>query len=186
MVVADDGDVVAGSTAERTTVANLLLDVGDDGTLGNGREGKDVSDGESGVLAGVDELASVHALVGDESLGVQLVAVGVAELNAGEGSTTTGVVDDILHDTADVTMALGEVEGAELSSANPCAVGGLEDATSTFTLISDLEGRSSVVSFDVTITTISSSELPPSIARMCRPRLTVENNTVAGKTTQPR
>jgi len=138
VVVADDGDIVAGSAAERTAVANLLLHVRDDGTLGDGGEGKDVADGQGGVLAGVDELAGVHALVGDEGLGVQLVAVGVAELDAGQRSTATGVVDDLLHDTPEVAMALREVEVAELSSANPGAVDGLEDATGTFTLVSDL------------------------------------------------
>lgn len=146
VVVSDDGDVVAGGTAERTTVTNLLLDVGDDGTLGDGRQREDVADGESGVLAGVDELAGVHALVGDEGLGVQLVAVRVAELDAGERSTTTGVVDDLLHDTADVSMALREVEGTERGSSNPGAVDGLEDATSTFTLISDLDENVAVSS----------------------------------------
>lgn len=55
-VVADDGNVVTGSTAERTTVTGLVLDVGEDGTLGDGVEGKDVADGEGGVLSGVDEL----------------------------------------------------------------------------------------------------------------------------------
>jgi hypothetical protein len=105
-VVADDGNVVARGTAERTTVANLLLDVGDDSSLRDGAEGEDVADGERGVLAGVDELAGVHALVGDEGLGVKLVAVGVAEDDLGQRRTTAGVVD--------VTMALGEVERAEL------------------------------------------------------------------------
>jgi hypothetical protein len=113
-VVADDGNVVARGTAERTTVANLLLDVGDDSSLRDGAEGEDVADGERGVLAGVDELAGVHALVGDEGLGVQLVAVGVAEDDLGQRRATAGVVDDLLHDTTDVSMALGEVEGAEL------------------------------------------------------------------------
>lgn len=55
-VVADDGYVVAGGTAERTAVTRLLLDVGEDGTFGDGGEGKDVADGKSGVLSGVDEL----------------------------------------------------------------------------------------------------------------------------------
>ena len=139
VVVSDNGDVVSGGTAERTTVANLLLDVGDDGTLGDGREREDVADGQGGVLSGVDELAGVHALVGDEGLGVQLVPVGVTELDAGERSTTTRVVDDLLHDTPDVSMALGEVEGSEGGGANPRAGDGLEDATGTFTLISDLK-----------------------------------------------
>lgn len=58
-VVADDGNVVTGGTAERTTVTVLVLDVGQDGTLGDGVEGQDVADGESGVLSGVDELLRV-------------------------------------------------------------------------------------------------------------------------------
>ena len=45
-VVADDGDVVAGGTAQGATVANLLLDVGDDGTLRHGAQGQDVADGQ--------------------------------------------------------------------------------------------------------------------------------------------
>lgn len=145
VVVADNSDVVARGTAERTTVANLLLHVRHHGTLGHGGEGKHVADGQGGVLAGVHELAGVHALVSDEGLGLQLVAVGVAELDAGQRSTTTRVVDDLLHDAADVAMALGEIEGSELSSANPSAVDGLEDATGTFTLIPDLE-RSEAIS----------------------------------------
>lgn len=113
-VVADDGNVVTGGTAESTTVTHLLLDVGDDGTLRAGAEGEDVADGEGGVLAGVDELAGVHALVGDEGLGVDLEAVGVTECDLCQRSATAGVVDDLLHNTADVAMSLGEVEGAEL------------------------------------------------------------------------
>jgi hypothetical protein len=113
-VVADDGNVVARGTAERATVTDLLLDVGDNGTFGDGTEGEDVSDGQRGVLAGVDELAGVHALIGNEGLGDLLEAVGVAEADLGQRSTTAGVVDDILHHTADVSMSLGVVESAEL------------------------------------------------------------------------
>jgi hypothetical protein len=58
-VVANDGHVVTGGTAERTTVSGLLLDVGEDGTLGDGVEREDVADGKSGVLSGVDELCTV-------------------------------------------------------------------------------------------------------------------------------
>lgn len=88
-VVADDGDVATRGTAESTTVTNLLLDVGDDGTLGHLAEREDVADGEGSLLAGVDELASVHAFVGDEGLGDLLVLVGVTENDLGEGSTAT-------------------------------------------------------------------------------------------------
>ena len=114
-VVANDGHVVAGGSSERTTVALLLLDVGDNGTLRAGAERKDVADGQRGVLSGVDELAGVHALVGDEGLGVKLEAVRIAENDLGERSTTTGVMDNLLYDTADVSMLLGKVEVTELS-----------------------------------------------------------------------
>ena len=55
-VVADDGNVVTGGTAERTTVTVLVFDVGEDGTFGDGVEREDVADGERGILSGVDEL----------------------------------------------------------------------------------------------------------------------------------
>ena len=113
-VVANDGNVVAGGTAERTAVTRLLLDVGDDGTLGHGGEGKNVADGQGGVLTSVDELAGVHALVGNEGLGDHLELVGVTELDLGEGSTTAGIVDDLLDDTTGVSVTLGVVEGTEL------------------------------------------------------------------------
>lgn len=94
--MADHGHVVARSTTERTTVGSLVFDVGEDGTLGSGVEGQDVADGERCVLSGVDELfsssqprdpcpsvsgriatnlASVHALVRDEGLGLVLKPV---------------------------------------------------------------------------------------------------------------
>lgn len=113
-VVADNGNVVAGGPREPTPVTNLLLDVRDDGTLGHAAERKDVSDGKSGVLSGVDELTSVHSLVGNEGLGVELELVGITENNLGERRTTTGVVDDLLYEAPDVAMSLGEVERSEL------------------------------------------------------------------------
>lgn len=45
------------------SVTHLVLDVGDDGTFGDGAERKNVADSQGGVLSGVDELTSVHALV---------------------------------------------------------------------------------------------------------------------------
>lgn len=43
----------------------------------------------------------------------ELVAVRVTEDDLSKGSSTTGVVDDVLHDTTDVSMALTVVEGSE-------------------------------------------------------------------------
>lgn len=120
-VVADNGDVVAGRAAQCTAVASLLLNVGHDGTLGHRAQGQDVANGQSGVLAGVDELAGVHALVGNHRLGVQLEPVGVAERDTGQGSAPTGVVDDLANNAADVAVAFGIVELAELGGVLPKA-----------------------------------------------------------------
>lgn len=87
-VVADDGDVATRSAAKSTTVTDLGLDVGNNGTLGHLTDGQDVADGQSSLLSGVDELSSVHAFVGDEGLGGLLVLVGVAERDTGKGSSS--------------------------------------------------------------------------------------------------
>lgn len=42
-----------------------------------------------------------------------LVAVRVTEDDAGEGRTTSGVVDDLLYETTDESIALGKVEVSE-------------------------------------------------------------------------
>jgi len=136
-VVADDGDVVSGSTAEGTTVAGAFFNVGDDGTFWAGGEWEDVSDVEGSLLAGVDELTGVHALVGDESFLVGPESVWISEFNGGQRSTTTGVVDYILDDTSDVSVTLGIIDGSELSwSFSQSSMSG-EDATATFSLRSD-------------------------------------------------
>jgi hypothetical protein len=58
------------------------------------------------LRAVLTDLASVHALVGDEGLGVVLESVRVAESDACKRSTTTGVVDNLLYDAPDVSIAL--------------------------------------------------------------------------------
>ena len=47
-------------------------------------------------LATVEVLASADALSNDHEFLADLVALGVTEVNDGEGSTATGVVDDVL------------------------------------------------------------------------------------------
>lgn len=106
------------------TVTHLLLDVRHDGTLGNSAQRQDVANGESSVLASVDELTGVHALVAfailafcttevvlpcnirNEGLRSQLVSVWVAELNLCEWCSSAWVVDDLLHNTTNVAMTL--------------------------------------------------------------------------------
>ena len=112
--MANNGNIVARGPAERTTIASLLFDVGDNGTFGQSTKREDVADSEVGVLASVDELAGVHALVGDEHLSPILEFVGVSELHLREGSAAARVVDDLLDYATDIAMSLGEVELSEL------------------------------------------------------------------------
>ena len=86
--VADNSCVVPARPRKRTAVADLLLDVANDGTLRALGDGEDVADGQRGLLAAVDEGTGVHALGGDEGLLAELVPVWVAEDDAGERSTT--------------------------------------------------------------------------------------------------
>jgi hypothetical protein len=112
--VSDHSDIVAARPAQRTTISHLLLHIRHNRTFWHNTQWQDVSDSESRILAGVDELASVHALIGDESLGVQLEAVGIAELDFGQRCAAAWIVDDVFDDAANVSVALGVVVGAEL------------------------------------------------------------------------
>jgi len=136
-VVGDDGGVVSGSAGNTAAVSGLLLQVGDDGTLGHLTNGHHVANGELSLLSAVDELAGVHALSGDEQLLPGLVPVGVAEVDDGQRSAATGVVDDVLHDTLDVAITLGVIDRTELRSALTVLDVGLEDRPSSLPLGTD-------------------------------------------------
>lgn len=135
--VTNDNNVGARGAAKSTTVTDLLLDVAHDGTLGDGAKREDVADCESSVLTSVHELTSVETLVGNEGLSAVAVVVGVTEDDLGKGSTTAGVVNDLLDETASVTVTLSVVESAELSSTLAETRGSGENRASTFTLVAD-------------------------------------------------
>merc|ERR1719199_810533 len=133
-VVGHDDGVVAGAARKVAAVANLRLEVADDGTLGHGADGQHVANGENGLLTAVQELTGVHALRRDESLLLLSIADGVAERHQGEGSATAGVVDQLGHQTLDVPIALSVILLAELSSTLPVVGVGLEDGPRALTL----------------------------------------------------
>ena len=136
-VVADDSHIVAARPAQRTTITRLLLHIRHDGSFWHGAKRKHIPDGELCVLASVDELTGVHALICDEGLGMQLESVWIAEDNFGERCAATWVVDDVLYDTADVAMAFCIVVGSELCWGFVEAGVGSEDAAATLPLIPD-------------------------------------------------
>jgi hypothetical protein len=136
-IVADDDGVVSGAPGEDTAVSYVVLDVADDGSLGDTAQRQDVADGEHGATAAVDELAGVHALGGDEELLLVLVPEGVAEGDLGERRAATRVVDDVGDDALEIPVALAEVEGAEPGGALAVVGVGLEHGTRPLTRCAD-------------------------------------------------
>ena len=106
-IVANDNDIVARGTSEGSTVADLFLDIRDDCAFGHDAEGENVADSQVCLFSGIDELASVHALVSDKGFSAVFVAVGIAEDDFGEGGSTAGIVDDFLDDASEVAVSLG-------------------------------------------------------------------------------
>ena len=93
----DHGGVVTRGSGHLAAVPGLLLQVADNGTLWHVSHGHYIPDGELGFAATVNKLAGVHALSSDQQLLLGLVAVGVSEVGDGQGSSTAGIVDDVLH-----------------------------------------------------------------------------------------
>ncbi len=127
--VADDGGVVARGARERSTVTGLLLDVAHDRTFGALVDREHVANVEGGLLAAVDERAGAQALGRDERLGLELVAVRVAEGDSRERCATASVVDNVLDDAADVAVALGKVQGTEAGRVLAVVLKGHETAS---------------------------------------------------------
>lgn len=109
----NDRDIVTGCTSQSATITSLLLDVRHDRTLGHRTQRKNVSDGKSSLLASIDELTGIHAFIGDESLGVFLVPIGISEDDLAQGSTSTWIMYDILDDSSNVAMSLGVIKRSE-------------------------------------------------------------------------
>jgi hypothetical protein len=133
----NDSDIVPRCTSKLAAVAGLALQVADDGTFGHRADGEDVADVELSLLTAVHVLSGVHALGSDEQLLVSAVVVSVAELNLAERSTTTGVVDDVVHDALDVSVTLGKVDGAKLGGSLAVVGVSSEDGATTLTLCAD-------------------------------------------------
>ena len=61
------------------------------------------------LLAGENELTTVHALRSAHKSVDSLEVVGILELDLGNGGTSARVVDDVLHNSFDVAVSLGIV-----------------------------------------------------------------------------
>jgi len=135
LALADDGGVGSGGSGELAGVAFLGLNVADESTFGNSANGQDVSDGELGLGAAIDVLSSVHAFSSEIKFFDGFVAVGVAELDSGQGSASSRVVEDFSDDAADVAVSFGEIETSESSGADTVESAGLVNGAFGVTLL---------------------------------------------------
>jgi len=136
-VVGNNGGESARSTGHSSTVTSLLFNVANDGTFREVANRNDVTDAQLSLSANIEELTSVKAFSGDESLSIDLVLVRVSELNLSKRSTTTRIVDDLLDETLQVTVSLGEIVDAMSSRSLSVFVVALEDGTFTLSLSSN-------------------------------------------------
>jgi hypothetical protein len=136
-VVGNNGGESARSTGHSSTVTSLLFNVANDGTFGEVANRDDVTDAQLSLSANIDELTSVKAFGGNESLSIDLELVGVSELNLSKGSTTARVVNDFLDETLQVTVSLGKIVDSVSSRSLSVFVVALEDGTSTLSLRSN-------------------------------------------------
>ena len=95
-------------------VTEFGFDIADNGAFWDCRQGQDVAYSETGFFAAINELSRVHAFGTHEQFVVALVAVGVAELDLGDGGAAPGIVEDFLDDAANVPMLFGIIEGTQL------------------------------------------------------------------------
>jgi hypothetical protein len=129
--VTDDGGIVSRSTCECTAVTKFFLDVTDNGAFRTCRDRKDVTNSELSLLPCIDKGARMEALCGDEGLLSELVTVGIAENDTSKGGTSSvhyklrscgnlywnppaSIVNNFLHNTTDVTIALSVIKWTEL------------------------------------------------------------------------
>ena len=125
--VTDDGSIISRGTCECTTVTNFLLDVANNSTFRTRGDREDIADSKLGLLSCIDKGACVKALCGDKGLLSELVAVGVTEYDSSKRGTTSvlsklgscgeirrnapaSIMDNFLHNTANVTIALGVIK----------------------------------------------------------------------------
>jgi len=132
----------AGCSGERAAISLLALDVGDDGTLRQLVDRKDVANREGSLGTAVNELAGVHSLDGDEILDSLLVAIGVPEGNLGERRTSTGIVNNVLNHSLDVTLSFSVVKSSESGGSHSVSLVRSKNETTTLSLCFDASTHS--------------------------------------------
>ncbi len=118
-----------------TFIGKVWFQIANESSLRNLINWQDISDCQSGLLATIDILSTVHALRGDEVLWLLLEPIRVSEGDLGQGGASARIVDNLLHHSFDVAVALGEIQVTELGFVQTVVVVSFED---TFRVASSL------------------------------------------------
>ena len=111
------------------------FDVADQSTFGNSVDGQNIADGELGLRSAVHILSGVHTFGGEVKFFDGFVAVRVAELDSGKGSTSSRIVKDFSDDTTNVAVAFGVIESSESGGTDAVESAGLVDRALGVTLL---------------------------------------------------
>jgi len=139
--VADDDGAGSRGASEAAAVSQLCLDVGNDGSFWHSVNWENIADSEGSFGSRVDKLTGVHALHSDEILSVLLVFVLVSENDFGKRCATARIVNDVLHNSLDVSFPLSEVQCSETGGGDSLRGVGLEDRARSTSLHSDLSSH---------------------------------------------
>jgi len=101
--------VTSRSFRDLTSVTGFFFQLADNGTFWHLSDWHDVSDGESGFFAGVDELAGADAFWAHHGFRYFSVFIWVFELDFAERSSPAWVVHDVFDETLHESLSLGVV-----------------------------------------------------------------------------
>merc|ERR1719170_130755 len=87
-------------------------------------------------FSSINKMTAVHTFGSNKELLFDLVTIRLPKVNDGEWSTTTGIVNDVLHNTLDVTVSFSIVDRSKPGSSFPVFRVRHEDRSSSLTLSS--------------------------------------------------
>jgi len=121
----DSGGTRASS--KLALITGMVFNVTNGSTFRDFVDGEDVTSGQRSFGTGIDELTGVHAFYGNEVRVSKSVLIYISEDDFSEGSTTTGIMEDLSDDTLDVTISFRIIKDSESSRGDSVMLVGLED-----------------------------------------------------------
>jgi len=113
-IVSDDRRVIARSARQPASISRLLFQIANNRSFRQSPDGQNIPNLDSSFLSAINELPGVESFGGDHGFATSLVAVRISELDESQGGASTGIVDDVLDHSLDVSVSLSEVDRSQL------------------------------------------------------------------------